>query len=311
MKSPHLVAAGAAHVDRRGRVSGVHVPAASNPGTMREEVGGGAFNAVRNAVRHGVSASLLSLQGGDLAAATVAQAILDSGIQDLSAIFLDRTTPSYTAILDGEGELVTGFADMGLYEFGFLKQVWRRKFRDALGSADAVLLDANMPAEAVERVMTLAGGRPVHAIAISPAKATRLGGSLSRLSCLFANAKEARTLAGASEADTVDAAAFLRQSGLRRGVITDGGGPVVCFDEDGMFTIAPPAVSVADVTGAGDAIAGTTIAKLMTGMPFGEAVRHGTAAAALTVACPGVVAEYDDETFAAMLALVGHGRAVA
>ena len=50
MKRPHLVAAGAAHIDRRGRVSGPYVPAASNPGSMREEIGGGAFNALRNAM---------------------------------------------------------------------------------------------------------------------------------------------------------------------------------------------------------------------------------------------------------------------
>ncbi|MCA0013437.1 carbohydrate kinase, partial [Mesorhizobium sp. B294B1A1] len=64
VKSPRVLAVGGAHIDRRGQVSGAYVPAASNPGTMREDVGGGVFNALRSAVRRGVSGSLLSVRGG-------------------------------------------------------------------------------------------------------------------------------------------------------------------------------------------------------------------------------------------------------
>ena len=69
MIRPRLLAVGAAHVDRRGRVGGVYVAAASNPGTMREEVGGGAFNALRNAVRAEAPPTLqdLTLCDGDAA----------------------------------------------------------------------------------------------------------------------------------------------------------------------------------------------------------------------------------------------------
>ncbi|RVA44036.1 carbohydrate kinase, partial [Mesorhizobium sp. M7A.F.Ca.US.001.01.1.1] len=96
LKSAKILAVGGAHIDRRGQVSGAYVPAASNPGTMREDVGGGVFNALRSAVRRGVSASLMSVRGGDPAADTVSRAIAGAGITDLSAVFLDRTTPSYT-----------------------------------------------------------------------------------------------------------------------------------------------------------------------------------------------------------------------
>ncbi|RUZ38845.1 carbohydrate kinase, partial [Mesorhizobium sp. M7A.F.Ca.US.003.02.1.1] len=41
LKSAKILAVGGAHIDRRGQVSGAYVPAASNPGTMREDVGGG------------------------------------------------------------------------------------------------------------------------------------------------------------------------------------------------------------------------------------------------------------------------------
>lgn len=313
MKRPRLLAVGAAHVDRRGRTAGSYVPAASNPGTMREEVGGGAFNAARNAARHGVAASLMSLRGGDIAGETVARAIAESGIEDLSAVFLDRTTPSYTALLDAEGELIAGFADMGLYEIGFPRQMRRRKLRDAAQDADAVLCDANIPASAIAELTGITGALPIHAIAISPAKVRRLESVLPALACLFMNAREARALTGlGEEADAAEAARALMARGLARGVITAGGAALTGFDEVGVFTIAPPPPRlVADVTGAGDAVAGVTIARMLGGADFREAVRHGVAAATLTVEQEAVVADYDDAAFSARLTLVGEAHPVA
>lgn len=299
-------------MDRRGRVHGNYVPGASNPGTMREEVGGGAFNALRNAARHGVAASMMSLRGGDLAGEAVARAIAEAGIEDCSAVFLDRTTPSYTALLDEHGELIAGFADMDLYEAGFARQMRRRAIRERVARADAILCDANMPADAIALLAELAGARPVHAIAISPAKARRLLPSLGRIACLFMNLREARVLAGGASLTAAQAAAALRAQGLASGVVTDGGGALTGFDAGGIFALDPPrAASVADVTGAGDAIAGTTIARLASGMALRDAVRRGIAAARLTVESPNVVADYDDAAFNAALALVGQARPVA
>ncbi len=136
---PKILAIGGAHIDRRCQVSGPYQPAASNPGTMREDVGGGVFNALRSAVRRGAAGSLLSMRGGDAAADMVSRAIADAGIIDLSAVFLDRTTPSYTALLDRDGELIVGFADMGLYDLAFPKQIQRSKVREVVAVADVVL----------------------------------------------------------------------------------------------------------------------------------------------------------------------------
>lgn len=310
MTKPTLFTVGAAHMDRRGRVAGVYVPAASNPGTMREEVGGGAYNALRNAVRHGVDGAIVSLRGGDLAGEAVSRAIEAAGVKDFSATFLDRTTPSYTALLDQHGELIAGFADMALYEVGFTRQMRRRVIRDAIATAGAVLCEANMPAEALAALMRAARDTPVHAVAISPAKAGRLSGVLGALSCLFMNAREARVLADMDDTPA-EIARALRAKGLARGIITAGAERLTGFDEDGFFNIMPaPASHVEDVTGAGDAIAGVTVATLMKGLPFREAVRHGMAAARLTVDTADVVATYDDAAFVKTLALVGPACAV-
>ncbi|RWA74951.1 carbohydrate kinase family protein [Mesorhizobium sp.] len=309
--SPRILALGGAHIDRRGQVSGTYVPAASNPGIMREDVGGGVFNALRSVVKRGVSASLLSVRGGDAAAETVASAIAGAGIDDLSVVFLDRTTPSYTALIDTEGELIVGFADMGLYDLAFPKQIRRAKVREAIAGVDAILCDANLPTAALERLVAQAGGRPLFAIAISPAKVVRLAPLLGDLSLLFMNRREAAALAGAdmSGRDLVDA---LKRLGLAGGVITAGSAPVLGFDQSGVFAIDPPAPrQVADVTGAGDALTGATVAALLRGLPLRAALREGVAAAMLAIESAEAVPSFTAASFAQALALVPEAREVA
>jgi pseudouridine kinase len=313
LKSAKILAVGGAHIDRRGQVTGAYVPAASNPGTMREDVGGGVFNALRSAVRRGVTASLLSVRGGDAAADTVSRAIATAGIADLSAVFLDRTTPSYTALLDRDGELIVGFADMALYDLAFPKQIRRSKVREVIAAADAVLCDANLPSSALERLTALAAGKPVFAIAISPAKVGRLIPVLGALALVFMNRREAIVLAGvnanSAERDIVDG---LRCSGLSSGVVTAGDGPVLGFDEAGAFSILPPPPRrVADVTGAGDALAGATVAALLRDLPLRAALREGVSAATLAIESANAVPDFTAATFVEALALVPEAQEVA
>jgi sugar/nucleoside kinase (ribokinase family) len=303
---PRLFAAGGAHIDRRGRISGAYVPGASNPGTMREEAGGGALNALRNAVRRGCEGVLFSVRGGDMAGEAVARAVRTAGIADLSATFLDRATPSYTAFVEANGEVVAGLADMGLYDFAFAKLARRRAVRDAVAVADAMLCDANLPEPALERLAGLARPLPLFAIAVSPAKVVRLRPILGSVSCLFVNRREAAALTGGkADDDAAVMARALAASGLASGVISAGGRSVVGFDAGGLFLIEPPSPRrIADSTGAGDALAGATVAASMRGRGLRDAVREGIAAALLTIETDVVVADYDEAAFAEALALV-------
>ncbi|MGN6769813.1 MAG: carbohydrate kinase family protein [Rhizobiaceae bacterium] len=312
MTKPKLFAAGGAHIDRRGRVSGSYIPGASNPGIMREEVGGGVFNALRNAVGRGCDGALLSVRGGDMAGEAVARAIGEAGIADLSATFLDRATPSYTAFVEANGDVVAGLADMGLYDLAFAKLLRRRAVRDAIAEADAVLCDANLPEPALERLAGLAGEKPLFAVAISPAKVIRLRPVLSRIACLFMNRREAAALSGGDvDGGPANMVQALAASGLASGVISAGRERIVGFDADGVFEIEPPSPRrTADSTGAGDALAGATVAARMRGEKLREALREGLAAALLTIETDTVVADHDEAASAEALGLVPQARDV-
>ncbi|SDN91386.1 Sugar or nucleoside kinase, ribokinase family [Phyllobacterium sp. OV277] len=282
---PLLFAVGGAHMDRRGQSSVPFIAGASNPGVMREEPGGGVFNALRLAVRRGVKAEMLSVRGGDRVGDVISAAFEAAGIKDSSAVFIDRTTPSYTAILDERGDVVAAIADMALYELALPRQLRRRKVRDSIEAADAVFGDANLPSEGLQRLAGLAGDKPLYALAISPAKAVRLKPVLGDLACLFLNRREAFALTGlGADAGLPDLHKALKAEGLRAAVVSNGGDAALVYSGARAFSLLPPEISgIADVTGAGDALAGGTIAALMRGRPLEDAVREGFAASALTL----------------------------
>jgi pseudouridine kinase len=310
--SKTILGIGGAHIDRRGQMAAEFIPGASIPGAMREDVGGGAFNALRNAVQRGVAGRMLSVRGGDAAGETVARAIEAAGIEDLSVTFLDRRTPSYTALLDRHGDVVAALADMSLYDIAFGKQLRRASVREAVTQADAIFCDANLSAEALARLPKLAAGKPIFAIAISPAKATRLAPILADISCLFLNTREAGALTGlGSGAPATDIATALGGLGVRRAVLSSGESPVLAFDQAGLFSIMPPAPrDIHDVTGAGDALAGATTAAILRGIAFSDAVREGLAAAKLALECTDAVPTLQREGFELALALVPQARCV-
>lgn len=281
-----ILCVGAAHVDRIGRS---HVPfrlGASNPGALREEVGGACLNAARALRRIGRDVSLLSARGGDAAADTVSAELERAGIDDLSVTWLDRSTASYTALLDDTGELVAGIADMAIYD-GLTPRVLRRRhLREALASAHALLVDANLPADTLASLASASAGRvPMGAVAVSPTKVVRLAGILADLDALFLSRAEAVALAGLDPGvPAMEAAHALAARGLRRAAITDGPRPLVVLDGGEIHTLEPPRVeAVRDVTGAGDTLAAVAFAGLISGLPFAEAVRLGSAASALHI----------------------------
>ena len=223
-------------------------------------------------------------------------------------VFLDRKTPSYTAILENDGNLVIALADMELYKLFVPRRLAIRAVRDAFEETDLVLCDANLPAETLATIAARAGfcGKPVAAIAISPAKVVRLKPSLAGIDHLFLNEAEAAALTEIRPDDPREWVAALRALGLRNGVITRGKRALIAFSPNAVVGLQPPIVDdVADVTGAGDSLASGVLSALLSGHDLAEAVRHGAAAAAITVQSPFATAEnLSPELLKATLALV-------
>jgi pseudouridine kinase len=294
MTAKNILVMGGAHIDRRGRISGTTAPGSSNPGSWFVEAGGGGFNAARNLARLGHAVRLISPRGGDSDGALVADAARAAGVEDSPFTFLDRSTPSYTAIIERDGNLVVALADMELYRLFSPRRLQQRAVREAMAAADLLVTDANLPAETLTAIAATAArdGKPVAGIAISPAKVPRFRDALGHLAFLFMNEAEARALTEEQPANAADWPLLLRRTGLKAGVVTRGKDETVAFDAHSSALLKPPTVDViGDVTGAGDALASGFLVAWLSGKPLGESLRHGAAAAVVTVRSPLAVAE--------------------
>jgi sugar/nucleoside kinase (ribokinase family) len=289
-----ILVLGGAHIDRRGRIAGETAPGASNPGAWKEEAGGGGFNAARNLARLGHRVTLISPRGGDAEGEAVGIAAEAAGVIDRPFTFLDRRTPTYTAILERDGNLVIALADMELYRLFVPRRLQVRQVRDQIEAADFLLTDANLPAETLAAIARTARqhGKPLAGIGISPPKVVRYAGLLELFDYLFINEAEARALAGEDVGDFRRWPAILRKAGLKAGVITRGQREVIAWRSEQAATLLPPPLeAIGDVTGAGDGFAAGFMHGVLQGRPLVEAVSMGAASARLALASEMAVAE--------------------
>ncbi len=127
--------------------SGTPGPAPPIRRLVRGEAGGGGFNAARALALLGHDVTMVSVAGGDSGAALVEAAAARTGVTLNGFTFLDRQTPSYTAILEADGNLVIALADMGLYDLMTARRLKVNWLRETLEQADFILCDANLPGE--------------------------------------------------------------------------------------------------------------------------------------------------------------------
>lgn len=292
---PNIVLCGGAHLDRVARSSGVFKESASNPGVSRETIGGASFNAARAFARLGARPRLVSARGGDGVGQLVEAALSVEGVEDGSLTWLDRRSASYTAILDETGELRAAIADMDIYDLLSPRVFRRAHLRQMLDRADAIVLDANLPASTLESLAAQANDTPIFAIAVSPAKVVRFHACLPALSALFLSRAEAASLlSDATDASPAELARRLAHLGLSRAVVTDGPRPAAILDRGTVHLQAPPRVeAVRDVTGAGDTLAAVATLEHLAGGDFPSCVRAGMAAASLHIASELPVAALD------------------
>jgi pseudouridine kinase len=283
-----IICLGAAAVDRKYRAVRMLEPDTSNPVTSTLAFGGVARNVAENLARLGVPAALASLVGED----ENGRAIL----ADAERLGIDTTltqrdagarTAEYVAVLQPDGRLAFGLADMAIFDaFGsaFLDRV-----RPALVAADWVFADCNLPAEVIERLVRHRRAAPFRLAvdAVSRAKAARLPRDLAGIDLLFLNEAEAEVLT--DEPSPAEAARRLRRTGADAVVLTRGSAGALICTRDGEIAVPARAATVVDVTGAGDAFIAGTLAALRRASTLAEAVAFGTALAAMTVESAGSV----------------------
>jgi len=247
-----LLLLGACHTDTTSRIIGPVRHGRTNPATSSALPGGVAANIARSIRQHRADMKITFIgaaaTGNDDAAASLRNADIDVAFARLNG-----SHPSYNAILDHNGELIIGVADMALY--------------DAVTPTDiipllpehpqAVIVDANFPAETLAAIAArLSDDCCLYAAGTSAQKVHRLVPMMNRLNALVLNRAEACELAGKTGA--VDELAMTLSAQLRADalvLVSDGAEPAALAARGTVVSSAPPKITLANANGAGDAMA--------------------------------------------------------
>jgi pseudouridine kinase len=278
VSAPTIACIGGAHLDRHGTLDAPAILGTSNPGAFRSDFGGVARNVAANLTALGCRVLLCSRVGADDAGRQVLSQPVDTSLITISG---HRPTATYTAILEPNGELVLGVADMAVYDE--LTPEVLAPALDRLRGAAFWFLDANLPAATLAWLLDAAGPLPTAVDAVSVAKSQRLTALLPRIPYLFCNVAQAAAILDDTPAGLHDSAGRLRRAGVHAGIVSAGAEGVAVYDHSGLTILPALPAQPVDVTGAGDGLAAGVLYGLAKGLDLVAAARLGLAAAAITV----------------------------
>ncbi|MFD2707156.1 carbohydrate kinase [Salibacterium lacus] len=283
-----IVCIGAANVDRKFYIKEVLQWETSNPVTSTESAGGVARNLAENLGRLEKETILLTTAGMDADWITLKEASEGYINLDHAAVFYEKSTGSYTAVLDWQGSMTMAFADMEIYESITPEYIESRDH--VFQQAGGIAADLNCPAETLERIRQKAVKYqiPLMITAVSAPKMQRLPEKLGGVTWLVTNKDESEAALGVTienGEDWQNAVSAWLEKGVEHVVVTGGSlGAVIGSAASGIFHLpSEPVEMIADVTGAGDAFCAALFYAWLEGWDVKAAGQAGMMHAAATL----------------------------
>ncbi|NLM54451.1 MAG: ribokinase [Firmicutes bacterium] len=289
MEPVKIVVVGSLNVDLVVRTPRVPEDGETIVGTEFDRFfGGKGANQAVAARRQGAETIMAGRVGSDLFGQDQVRSLKEQGIST-AGIIIDETHPTGTAsiILDEQGNnrIIVVPGANGAYSPEDVEGI-----RHLIAEADAVVVQLEIPLEAVERVLTVA--REMGKLTVlNPAPAAALPDDLYRyVAVITPNESEATLLTGVQVLDAASArqaAEKLRAKGVDQVIITLGSKGVYGLDKQEEFHIPAHQVNVVDTVAAGDTFTGALAVMLAEGKSLAEAAQYANAAAAIAVTRPG------------------------
>lgn len=276
---------GAVNLDVCGRSHRPLVPHDSNPGAVSVSLGGVGRNIAHNLALLGVDVALITALGSDDGAQQVARSCRELGIDLSGALTVpDGATSTYLVLTDHTGEMALAVSDMDICEH--LTPDYLAGRLPLLDAAGAVVLDANLPAAAIEFLAQRCAA-PLFADPVSAAKAAKLAPVLPRLHALKANRLEAEVLSGVTITDDASlhaAADALLARGVGRVFLSLGPDGLLACEGSRRVRLPSFPGPMANATGCGDALTAALVWGFLCDLSLEETARAGLAAASIALA---------------------------
>lgn len=291
-----VVVVGGANYDLIGVTSSGVTLKTSNPGKVRNTIGGVGRNIAENLGKLKVPTTLLTAVGKDGHGDTILKRTKESGV-DVSLVHRTDKFPSgtYVAILDEKNDLGLAVADMeivSLVDRGYIRE---RLY--ALKNASMVVSDTNVPLETLELLGEYCQESNITFVVepVSVEKAQKAKGLLNLIDIFTPNKEEMESICGFnldSEEDYRKAGEYAMEQGMSILLLKLGEQGLYVHSDKFCGLLKSKASQVVNVTGAGDSLVGGFIASLFQGYNLETSCEYALAAAAYTLKFPDTVA-YD------------------
>ncbi len=248
----------------------------SNPGYLKQSLGGVGRNIAENLARLGIDTTLITPVGKDEGRKLVMQNAQDVMLK--LSIIQTENTPTYVSILNEENDNVVAIAAMDEIELVTKDDI---KVRDAsFQNADIIVVDTNLNQETLSYIFETYK-KPFYVDVISARKADRIKPYLRYLTALKMNKLEAQYLSGMFEENNPEVLGkYFLSKGVKEIYITLGkeGSFFMTKDHAEIYPSTP--IVAKNTSGAGDAFFAGIIYGKIRGL---DPIEYARKAAVLTV----------------------------
>ncbi|UCH36420.1 MAG: ribokinase [Armatimonadota bacterium] len=279
---PRVVVVGSINMDLVVRAERLPRPGETVRGTEFHTIPGGkGANQAVAAARLGAEARMVGRVGDDDFGERLRQGLADNGVA-VDDVVADREHPTGVALIvvqeSGENSIVVAGGANGAVT---AKDVAAAK--DAVSSADVLLLQLEIPLDTVAAALDAASAANVASI-LDAGPAAKLPDAVrNAANVLSPNLGEAEVLLGRPVSDALDAAQALVAAGAPACVVKSGAQGCAWAVPGQSEHLPAVAVDVVDTTAAGDAFTAALGVALAEGKPLADAARWASFAGALAV----------------------------
>ena len=282
----YVLLAGGANLDVLGFSAAPLIPRDSNPGRIRFGAGGVIRNVAENLSLLGIRTELITATGSGTDGEFIRNHCISAGIGIRHSITLKEDISStYIAMMDSDGDMALALSDMSTTDH--ITPEYLRSKKNVIAGAGIIAADTNLSFESLEYLATGFPGSRLCIDPVSVAKALKLRPLLGNIHTLKMNRLEAESITGFplnSRKEIRRAGDFFREKGTRRIFITSGKGGVYWADQKGEGFHIPPAVTLINATGAGDAFTAGVVFSTLQNFTIHETLKFSSALAGLTIA---------------------------
>lgn len=284
-KDSYILVIGASIVDILGFTRNIYKSKDSNPGNIKISLGGVCRNISENLARVGVNTKFISIIGDDENGRNILSHSKMVGYDMEESLILEGgCTPTYMAILDHTGDMVSAVVDMESLDEMDADFIDSKK--EIIYDAEYTILDAD-DAELLEHILTTYYGKTKFVLdPVSAAKAEKIKHLIKYFHTIKPNRYEAEILWGSkieNDEDLREAGRYFLSLGVKNVFIS--------LDSDGIYylnnkeegKIKAKDVVVKNTTGAGDSFVAGVGYGYMNNLCLRETVKYAIAMSTITI----------------------------